>query len=715
MVETSDTESDDNQMVLEAVLCVKRDLETVSGDKIKVAAAAKYADKGTIVVGSPVEIEVTDTLLYDEKDRHQTARLYPLDHTPTVNFNNRTVWSINITLTEMTAVYNIIIETVPSGTKALVAIDRVRAHYFGIGNCGIDDVGFKTIQNSSVAKTTQITNVSLTTWPVTNTLTSARDQWSTPRKSDSTLTISFESVICEDSSALKNSLVKFLVNVSRLGKEVATFERHFKRDITKKTPKLSLNISVLNNATEAVRSGQTLSVEVAVNHTAASSAWAKTVIITVLIPPFLKYMSVITSKPKAVNGTVVTEGIQFKIPLVYFVDTYKWTFNLTVDPDKFFERGTPNKTVTLIADAVYKGRTATSYATEMAFAKFTLETEECNDMLGLEDKTIKDCQIFASTSISNSARFVRLNTESGSQGWQFLNRGPTFEGLEFIQIKIGNQALITGISIQSAANDYSSYPTTFRVKYSEESMFWQDVINSTSGKPKLFTVILGETQDAAETAYIDLGEDSFKARYVRLMPVSNSKSSDRFVMRMELHGCLTTDDVNATEVCKADTAITYPSDYYERGYIVDTSTCHLYVCAIPAAGQLPVCSFTTDKGKSWSPIDDSVINIHCLENATKRLVGLSKNLKSRVMSKNGGETWNAHPDADCSKLNQQDLIRSKPLSYENSFTDKPGDSPENWNCPSLDVKWGVTKNGLYVSESGSWSQTCVASFGVPCN
>jgi hypothetical protein len=53
-------------MVLEAVLSVHSDFGAVAGEKIKMTAAAKYAGKNTIVVGSPVEIEVTDKLLDEE-------------------------------------------------------------------------------------------------------------------------------------------------------------------------------------------------------------------------------------------------------------------------------------------------------------------------------------------------------------------------------------------------------------------------------------------------------------------------------------------------------------------------------------------------------------------------------------------------------------------------------------------------------------------------
>jgi hypothetical protein len=40
--------------------------------------------------------------------------------------------------------------------------------------------------------------------------------------------------------------------------------------------------------------------------------------------------------------------------------------------------------------------------------------------------------------------------------------------------------------------------------------------------------------------------------------------------------------ISISDVCKADPAITYPTDYYERGYLVDTKNGHLYVCSIPA-------------------------------------------------------------------------------------------------------------------------------------
>jgi hypothetical protein len=60
--------------------------------------------------------------------------------------------------------------------------------------------------------------------------------------------------------------------------------------------------------------------------------------------------------------------------LVYFVDTYIIVFNATVDPDGLFEKGTPDKQVTLVADALYHSAKPTAYVTKMALVAFPFGT-----------------------------------------------------------------------------------------------------------------------------------------------------------------------------------------------------------------------------------------------------------------------------------------------------------------------------------------------------
>jgi hypothetical protein len=73
-----------------------------------------------------------------------------------------------------------------------------------------------------------------------------------------------------------------------------------------------------------------LSVEVAVNHTVKSTASARNVIITVRLPPFLKYKDLISTKPKAATAVKVTEGIQFKVKIMYFAVVYLRPISKTV-------------------------------------------------------------------------------------------------------------------------------------------------------------------------------------------------------------------------------------------------------------------------------------------------------------------------------------------------------------------------------------------------
>ncbi|XP_033105774.1 uncharacterized protein LOC117108037 [Anneissia japonica] len=171
----------------------------------------------------------------------------------------------------------------------------------------------------------------------------------------------------------------------------------------------------------------------------------------------------------------------------------------------------------------------------------------CRNQLGMEDGTIIDDRITASSIMSDagSTSHARLNYEGGRGDFGGWVPSSSDEN-QWIQVSLDSPKQISGIITQGRSDD-NHRVTSYRVEFSVDNVIWR-AISADGNEPKLFA---GNTdRSSQETNYFP---EPVIASYVRIRPVSWER---RISMRFELLGC----DVNEEQVqtftrlvCERDT------------------------------------------------------------------------------------------------------------------------------------------------------------------
>ncbi|XP_028834728.1 epithelial discoidin domain-containing receptor 1 isoform X2 [Denticeps clupeoides] len=163
----------------------------------------------------------------------------------------------------------------------------------------------------------------------------------------------------------------------------------------------------------------------------------------------------------------------------------------------------------------------------------------CRYALGMEDRTIPDSAISASSSWSDSteAKHGRLSTGEGDGAWCPL--GPVFpSGSEYLQIDLGSLHFLALVGTQGRHADGHGreFVRSYHLRYSRDGRHWltwkdrwgQDVV---PGNENTYDVVLK-----------DLGPPVV-ARMVRFYPLADRVMS--VCLRVELYGCLWNDGLKA--------------------------------------------------------------------------------------------------------------------------------------------------------------------------
>ncbi|KAM6984695.1 C-type mannose receptor 2-like [Aplochiton taeniatus] len=148
---------------------------------------------------------------------------------------------------------------------------------------------------------------------------------------------------------------------------------------------------------------------------------------------------------------------------------------------------------------------------------YSCEQAVCLAGLGVEDKTLPDEQLTASSSMSAMGPSLgRLNSDSC---WM-----PTNPSNSWIQVDLGQVRKVTGVVIQGCAQaDY--WVTRFKVQYSTDGTSWTDYTSDGADFPG------SVDRDSKDTQLLGT---PVSAKFVRLLPLTyNGKAGLRF----EILGC----------------------------------------------------------------------------------------------------------------------------------------------------------------------------------
>ncbi|XP_043856898.1 epithelial discoidin domain-containing receptor 1 isoform X2 [Dromiciops gliroides] len=157
---------------------------------------------------------------------------------------------------------------------------------------------------------------------------------------------------------------------------------------------------------------------------------------------------------------------------------------------------------------------------------------KCRYALGMQDRTIPDSDISASSSWSDStaARHSRLESSDGDGAW--CPAGPVFPmETEYLQVDLRRLHLVALVGTQGrhAGGLGKEFSPSYRLRYSRDGQRWMD------WKDRWGQEVISGNEDTGGVVLKDLGPPMV-ARLVRFYPRADRVMS--VCLRVELYGCL---------------------------------------------------------------------------------------------------------------------------------------------------------------------------------
>ncbi|XP_074092857.1 epithelial discoidin domain-containing receptor 1 isoform X2 [Macrotis lagotis] len=157
---------------------------------------------------------------------------------------------------------------------------------------------------------------------------------------------------------------------------------------------------------------------------------------------------------------------------------------------------------------------------------------KCRYALGMQDRTIPDSDISASSSWSDStaARHSRLESSDGDGAW--CPAGPVYPmESEYLQVDLRQLHMVTLVGTQGrhAGGLGKEFSPSYRLRYSRDGHHWMD------WKDRWGQEVISGNEDTGGVVLKDLGPPMV-ARLVRFYPRADRVMS--VCLRVELYGCL---------------------------------------------------------------------------------------------------------------------------------------------------------------------------------
>ncbi|XP_070122918.1 lactadherin isoform X4 [Equus przewalskii] len=170
----------------------------------------------------------------------------------------------------------------------------------------------------------------------------------------------------------------------------------------------------------------------------------------------------------------------------------------------------------------------------LRFELLGCEVNGCAEPLGLEDNSIPDRQITASSTyrtwglnaFSWYPFYARLDKQGKFNAWTAQSNSAS----EWLQVDLGSQKQVTGVITQGARDfGHIQYVAAYKVSHSNDGANWTEYRDQRAADSKIFPGNLDNNSHKK-----NMFETPFLARFVRILPVA---WHNRITLRVELLGC----------------------------------------------------------------------------------------------------------------------------------------------------------------------------------
>ncbi|XP_037094524.1 uncharacterized protein LOC119114528 [Pollicipes pollicipes] len=300
----------------------------------------------------------------------------------------------------------------------------------------------------------------------------------------------------------------------------------------------------------------------------------------VIFPPYMTYENG-SAEHNASSLTVLFKGssVALVVGEMWFADIYSINFTALIDPDFVRGRGSGFANATTLARAICR---PTQPAAEfkrcspMTYTMYEVNNPECSDPLLA---SLTDCHFSASAVIERAGSFGPAAIKS--TGWRPPVRDDPAWTQQYLDISF---VVPTRISGWKVTNLGSRAVTRISLESSANGLTFQRQF---------------EGEVPASTEKQDLGENSFNARFVRIVIQSADIDASSYIqITAELYGCHTAEPVADTCPAVDDNTIYTTEPRKWRHFAVDTTNGIIYYCDYDLAKDMIIC-FASRDGEIW--------------------------------------------------------------------------------------------------------------------
>ncbi|XP_071965410.1 uncharacterized protein [Antedon mediterranea] len=187
-------------------------------------------------------------------------------------------------------------------------------------------------------------------------------------------------------------------------------------------------------------------------------------------------------------------------------------------------------------------------------------SEVCRDPLGMEDSTITDSQITASSNVQAARR------NSGTL-WQ----PSSGDSSEWIQVDLQEQKTVAGVAIQKDLSNKNNALQEFRIGYSLDGVKWRNL--RTTSDLEIWTHTLSSSPDVYDE-WVDFVEP-LTTRYLRIIPIQWAGTPS---MSFEIYGC---EGGRFNEIITMADSVTTASGAYADDATLDSANGWHYTSSTP--------------------------------------------------------------------------------------------------------------------------------------
>ncbi|XP_078374347.1 neuropilin-1a-like [Oculina patagonica] len=317
----------------------------------------------------------------------------------------------------------------------------------------------------------------------------------------------------------------------RLLQSVCCEDHQIKRRSSNGDPQLEMSVThfLNNSASMTMTHGSEYEYGFTVKHTSESRSNARGVHVTWMLTPFIKIKDV---TPSSITGSFRID--QKGDSVTFLIDEIHWSAEANINFSVIFDSENSLKTgrhhiVTPVRLLYYKdysedGHVITkgaSFSSPLQTVAIDIEIPGCSSALGMASGEIKDYQLTASSTYSESQP-NQARPSAGNDAWCAFNTN----NQQYIQLDFTRKTRVTGI-VTYGRSEKEHWVTRYLIQFSNDEVIWHNYMEN--GFIKEFS----GNYDKSTPVFYQLSND-IEAYSIRVRPLAWEKL---ICMRFEVFGC----------------------------------------------------------------------------------------------------------------------------------------------------------------------------------